>query len=104
MATDLARSIRGKRVEEGKSLRKSWVTASPIECESLTFGDLKVGDNFIGMIYPGDNSGHGGLLSGSYLFKKIDVVGSRFGRDNAVRLFDGNLSYFGDSMPVILIL
>jgi hypothetical protein len=38
----------------------------------LCFGDLRVGDNFIGFPEPGDNHGHGGYLEGSNLFLKTE--------------------------------
>lgn len=42
--------------------------------ETLSFGELKVGERFISMPLPGDNSGHGGFRGSSWLFKKTDDV------------------------------
>jgi len=86
MATELARRIRGTRNELGVEVRKEWVDAPNSWCEPLTFRDLEVGDRFILMPLPGDNSGHGGFLNGSYLFKKnsseLEIL-------TAIRLIDG---------------
>lgn len=40
--------------------------------KKLTFGDLEVGDKFIGFPSDGDNEGHGGYLCSHTLFKKIN--------------------------------
>lgn len=51
-------------------LKADWMEM-PGECfEPLTFGELKVGQKFIGLPYPGDNSGHGGFRSAYYIFTK----------------------------------
>lgn len=38
---------------------------------TLSFGDLRIGDHFIAMPLPGDNSGHGGFLGAHNLLVKI---------------------------------
>ena|SRR3989338_6550606 len=86
MATELARRIRGTRTNLGAEVKKEWVNAPDIWCEPLVFCDLEVGDRFILMPLPGDNSGHGGLLNGSYLFKKTS---SELEILTAIRLIDG---------------
>lgn len=40
--------------------------------EKLSFGDLKVGDIFIGFPTDGDNAGHGGYLDAYHSFFKIE--------------------------------
>lgn len=44
--------------------------------KKLQFGDLQVGDCFIGFPLPGDNSGHGGYLGSSNLFRKMEMKSS----------------------------
>lgn len=48
--------------------------------QKLEFGELQVGDHFIGFPLPGDNSGHGGYLKGHRLFVKTDREHARDGR------------------------
>jgi hypothetical protein len=103
MATELVRSIIGTRPDIGKMLRRQWLNAHDVECEPLTFGDLKEGDKFISMPIPGDNSGHGGLLGGSYLFMKINLITTPTMQANAIRLFGGFLIRNYDQMLVLKI-
>ncbi len=56
--------------QAAKNLKKSFSEASEEEFEALTFGDLKVGESFIGFPLPGDNSGHGGFKGTSRIFLK----------------------------------
>lgn len=102
MATERARRIRGTRFTMGAKLRYKWLEATPIECEPLTFGDLKRGERFIVIPSPGDNSGHGGLLDGAWIFMKIDPDLARLGRaiSNAIRLVDGVKSHISLDMWV----
>lgn len=102
MATESTHRIRGTRPDLGQQLRQEWLNARDVECEPLTFGDLKKGDKFICMPTPGDNSGHGGLLDESYLFMKTDLVGDKF-PTNTIRLMDGTLTRDPDSMWVLKI-
>jgi len=54
-------------------LKNEWM-AMPIDCFApLTFGELKVGDFFIALPSPGDNSGHGGLRGAYNLFIKTSA-------------------------------
>lgn len=108
MATDLVRKIRGTRVRLGYELKGEWASASATDCESLIFTDLKSGDKFIAMPCPGDNSGHGGLLSGGHLFIKIYPVttineGPVSIICNAIRLIDGVPIYVSDDERVYLV-
>ena len=104
MATGRAHRIRGTRSDKGAQVRNQWLGATFSDCEPLTFGDLERGERFISMPRPGDNSGHGGLLDGAWIFMKIGpvVAKGRFNSilDNAVRLIDGVLSHMSDSMLV----
>lgn len=86
-------------------LKKEW-TEMPVECfEPLTFGELEVGQKFIFLPQPGDNSGHGGLRCAHRIFIKTHQgglpFGSRYGR--SIDLHIGTLSDQPDSMPVILV-
>ena len=104
MATELARRIRGTRRSLGEKVREQWVSASNLECEPLTFGDLSVGDKFIAMPSPGDNGGHGGLLGGSYLFMKIRPIHDKYGLiQNSACLLHGTIKGYPDSRFVLKI-
>lgn len=74
----------------------------------LTFENLKVGDKFISMPLPGDDSGHGGFKRGAYIFEKIKGRPSIFFRDeendNAKRLMDGQVTTYLKKMHVIKVL
>jgi hypothetical protein len=63
----------------------------------LTFGELQTGDHFIAFPTPGDNSGHGGYLGTSYIFKKISTK-------EATRSCDGSPSSTPSSTPVLRVL
>lgn len=74
--------------------------------KKLTFGELAVGDHFIGFPTPGDNSGHGGYLTGHRLWRKTEQVAS----GEAVPVNSGSavdhrgiVSYFPFTMPVLKI-
>lgn len=57
-------------IELTERFYKSWAECA-FECwEPLSFAELRVGDTFIGFPRPGDNNGHGGLRSGSFLLTK----------------------------------
>lgn len=65
--------------------------------DKLTFGDLAIGDRFIGFPLPGDDSGHGGYKGTHWIYQKIskrkglqDLV-----KDNTV------VSSFPDTMLVL---
>lgn len=101
MATELARRIRGTRSHLGDKLRQRWLEATAVECEPLTLGDLRKGDRFIFMPNPGDNSGHGGLLNGSYIFMKIETDTNSFTPEHILRLLDGSLTHDRSDCMVI---
>ena len=84
-----------------EKLRKEFVEMSDEMYEPLTFGDLKEGENFIGLPVPGDNRGQGGFKGAHDIFKKIEKFSSVFpGTYNAIRL-KGGISMMPDEMPVI---
>ena len=67
----------------------------------LLFGELRVGERFIGFPLSGDDSGHGGYRGTAYVFQKIAGVKNEYGIVNAVRLLDQCLCSYSDDMPVI---
>lgn len=92
-------------------LKSDWMKM-PDECfEPLTFGELKVGQKFIGLPLPGDNNGHGGFRSAHYIFTKIHEVvteaapGLPYGIPHGRAINDhGHIpSDFPNSMFVILV-
>ncbi len=72
-------------------MRQVWLEATDSQCEALEFIDLEKGEKFISLPGPGDNHGHGGLLGGAWLFKKIEPKRTPVGVQplNAIRLVDG---------------
>jgi hypothetical protein len=57
-------------VATGYNPKQKWMEM-PEECfEVLTFGELKVGQQFIALPMPGDNDGHGGFRGTHCLFTK----------------------------------
>lgn len=71
--------------------------------EKLTFGALKVGDHFIAFPTAGDNSGHGGYLGATYLFKKT-AMRALTSSGSAVNVSRGISSDMPDGMNVIMVL
>ncbi len=104
MATERTHKIRGIRQDKGAQLRNQWLEATFSECEPLIFSDLEKGERFISMPRPGDNSGHGGLLNGAWIFMKINPVTEkgRYGSmpNNAIRLIDGVMTHITHDMLV----
>ncbi len=95
------------RADLAKILQEKFIN-QPVEFyDPLTFGDLQIGDNYIALPTPGDNSGHGGFKIGFYVFEKIIAVRKATAQGgggveyNSMRLHDGNLSEILDNMPVI---
>lgn len=89
MATELVRKIRGTRSELGKKVREEFVESTARDCEPLVFEDLQKGDKFIFLPTPGDNGGHGGLLSSSFLLLKTEKICHPEFPTNCIRLCDG---------------
>lgn len=90
------------------SLKTEWMNM-PDDCfEPLTFGELMVGQKFISLPCPGDNSGHGGLKMAHYLFVKTQqnvakIKGSFHVRGRAVDISHNTSSDFPNSMLVVLV-
>lgn len=95
------------------SLKADWMDL-PEECfETMTFGELKVGTQFIGMPWPGDNHGHGGFRIPYRVFVKThDRVMKTDGPDGlpyrqdfphgrAISVLGKSISDFPLSMDVI---
>lgn len=83
----------------GKVLKADWMELPSKMFESSTFGDLRVGEKFIALPLPGDNSGHGGFKGKSWIFQRVRR--SKGSDRNALRLKDGVLCSNPDSMPVL---
>lgn len=62
-------------------LLKAKLVETPEDCfETLTFGELAVGQKFIALPLPGDNGGHGGLRGVYFILTKTrHSVSSEFG-------------------------
>jgi hypothetical protein len=71
----------------------------------LTFGDLELGQRYIGFPRAGDNEGHGGFKGGAYIYVKIsEKYRSDDGSnvvDNSRRCFDDVLTSTPLEMPVL---
>ncbi len=91
-------------------------TKMPKKCfEVLTFGDLRVGQQFIGCPTPGDNRGHGGFKKAHYVFTKTHYRVMSTGGEvdlpydpavphgRAMKNCNQMISNFPLSMPVILV-
>src|SRR3989338_9665492 len=105
MATDRTRRIRGTRGNVGCLIGRDWLRATDFDCEALNFGDLDVNEKFIPLPSPGDNSGHGGLLGGAWLFMKIEPESFPVAEIplNAVCLTDGCKVHFSDADLIYLV-
>lgn len=97
---------------ETASRLKASLMEMPDECfEPLTFGELKVGQTFISLPLPGDNSGHGGFRGAHYIFSKTRqkvteaAPGSPYAvpHGRAINDTTGVSSDYPDSMFVILV-
>lgn len=95
------------------NLKANWMEMSDDCFEPLTFGELEVGQSFIVLPDPGDNSGHGGLRVKHWTFTKTQKTLEDAGRvikyspDDphgiAINKINGTESDFPHSMFVILI-
>ena len=84
-----------------KRIRENFVLASSEEYAVLRFDELEVGDKYIALPTPGDNSGNGGFRTSYFIFVKTNPVEFKNSTKNALRLDDGVSSYSPSSMPVI---
>ena len=102
MASERTRRIRDTRIDSGRLVRQAWLEATDVQCEALEFIDLGIGEKFITLPCPGDNHGHGGLLDGAWLFKKIEPKRTPVGVQhfNAIRLVDGCKTSFSNDEQV----
>jgi hypothetical protein len=64
------------------------------QSKPLTFGELAEGDTFIAFPQDGDDEGHGGYRSGSFVFRKV-------GGAAALRLESATVSTCPTSMQVL---
>jgi len=87
-----------------RSLKDEFMGLPPEFFEVLAFGELKVGDKYIGLPLPGDNEGHGGYKGVHYIFKKIKPAPPKHDYDlpnNSMRLRDKVLINSPDGMYVL---
>lgn len=97
--------------EEAVRLQADWMGMPAEFFETLTFGELEVGQRFIALPSPGDNSGHGGFKGVHCIYMKTRqrVVEAAPGLPYGVptgRAEEGDLGIwieFPDSMPVIIV-
>lgn len=80
------------------------LTDSPMSVVKMRFGELEVGDRFIGFPIPGDNHGHGGYLGGNRLFVKTQMKVERMHDSGAAKNGSGVESTFPQSMTVIKVI
>ena len=73
--------------------------------ETLTFGELKIGQKFISLPLPGDNSGHGGFLGAHHIFTKTRyyLICARLGPNGEAVDGTGRPRITPHPMPVILV-
>jgi hypothetical protein len=71
------------------------------QSQPLTFGELKVGDEFIAFPLDGDDRGHGGYRSGTFVFLKVEPNDRG---ENALKLATAVRSTMPDSMRVLKVL
>lgn len=99
------------RSDTGARTKREWLGMSDACFETLTFGELQVGQRFISLPIPGDNHGHGGFKGPHFVFTKTkDVVteaapGMPYSIPHGVAMNDhrGITSDLPHSMPVVLL-
>ena len=71
--------------------------------EALTFGDLKIGDRYIALPFPGDNEGHGGFKGEYYIHEKIKPARTNLSSlpNNTINIKNKIFSHIPDSMLII---
>ena len=97
------------------SIKDDWMELPAACFETLCFGDLKVGQQFICLPQPGDNHGHGGFKGAHWVFTKtreqvrrtMGKVSMPYSREvphgRAMNNKHRTRSDFPLSMPVILV-
>lgn len=91
-------------------LKNHWLSMPVDWFEPLTFGELAVGDKFIGLPEPGDNNGHGGLRDIHVVLTKtkMEVLNASLGIPFGIptgeaKWHDVSTSYIPHSMLIIQI-
>lgn len=94
--------------EEAVRLKARWTHTPADWFETLTFGELEVGQQFICLPRPGDNSGHVGFRIVRHIFTKTHPRLTGVARDLSCGIpageavdRQGSLGIFPDSIPVI---
>jgi hypothetical protein len=67
-----------------KSIKTSWMKLPASAFETLTFGELELGDKFICFPAPGDNDGHGGFRGVHHIYTKTHQFVANNGGKNAL--------------------
>lgn len=80
------------------------LTDSHISVVKMRFGELEIGDRFIGWPLPGDNHGHGGYLGSNRLFVKTEMKVERMHDNGAAKNGSGVESTFPQAMTVIKVI
>ena len=92
--------------EEAIRLKAQWMEMPTEFFETMTFGELIPGHQFISLPLPGDDDGAGGFKGMHVIFTKITDSVSDLPYDYHGRAvnYRGIQSDFPDSMPVILLI
>jgi len=72
--------------------------------EPLTFGEIQIGEHFIGFPRDGDDSGHGGYRGAHRVFEKISHEHTPSGPGNAVAIETQTPSHMPPGMLVLKVL
>ena len=79
-----------------EALKLNWMGLRAESFKTLTFGELKRGDRFIDLPWPGNNSGHGGFRRTHWIY----VKSSRY---TSTRQKDGSQMKYESFLEVIRI-
>lgn len=93
---DLATAIDNVKPERWQTGRYS--------VEKVAFGDLEIGEHFIGWPIPGDNGGHGGYKGQNRLFVKTEMTSKEIAHSGVAKNGSNVPSTFPHSMTVIRVI
>ncbi len=89
--------------KEASRLKAEWTDMPDEWFQPLTFGELRIGEKFISLPFPGDNYGYGGFRGTFFIFTKTEAklnAPYAFAYGKAADKF-GTLADFPDSTFVI---
>lgn len=105
---DAAQQVAKDRLEGWELCREVLAAAERerdmLRTASVAFADLEAGQYFIAAPTPGDDSGHGGVRRGLYVFRKTApgyATGAEPPRDTATRVVDGVASSFSNACRIV---